>query len=156
MRLYGHIFLTKPMAQTAKGLYRSPMRGTAALPVHENPCKNTVKSLCMCGFILNTQRKNLYETIPCILFSSVCKAKIIPIYSFLTHAVLRVPVSDTGTAVASMGFISFELMHLLKKMLCACFLFMAVIPMAAQEGDAQGAENTSSWYVGLQGGVPSA
>lgn len=46
-----------------------------------------------------------------------------------------------------------ELMHLLKKMLCACFLFMAVIPMAAQEGDAQDAENTS-WYVGLQGGVP--
>ena len=45
-------------------------------------------------------------------------------------------------------------MHLLKKMLCACFLFMAVIPMAAQEGDAQDAENTSSWYVGLQGGVP--
>lgn len=44
-------------------------------------------------------------------------------------------------------------MHLLKKMLCACFLFMAVIPMAAQEGDAQDAENTS-WYVGLQGGVP--
>ena len=53
-----------------------------------------------------------------------------------------------------MGFISFELMHLLKKMLCACFLFMAVIPMAAQEGDAQDAENTSSWYIGLQGGVP--
>lgn len=45
-------------------------------------------------------------------------------------------------------------MHLLKKMLCACFLFMAVIPMAAREGDAQDAENTSSWYIGLQGGVP--
>ena len=30
-----------------------------------------------------------------------------------------------------------ETMHLLKKMLCACFLFMAVIPMSAQEGDTQ-------------------
>ena len=99
-------------------------------------------------------RKNLCKTIPCKFIFPGCKAKIIPIYSFLTHAVLRVPVSDTGTAVASMGFISFELMHLLKKMLCACFLFMAVIPMAAQEGDAQDAENTSSRYIGLQGGVP--
>lgn len=47
-----------------------------------------------------------------------------------------------------------ELMHLLKKMLCTCFLFMAAVPMAAREADAQNAENTSSWYVGLQGGVP--
>ena len=45
-------------------------------------------------------------------------------------------------------------MHLLKKMCCACFLLMAVIPMAAQERDAQDAENSLSWYIGLQGGVP--
>ena len=47
-----------------------------------------------------------------------------------------------------------ETMHLLKKMLCACFLFMAVIPMSAQEGDTQDTENHPFWYIGLQGGVP--
>ena len=45
-----------------------------------------------------------------------------------------------------------ETMHLFKKMLCACFLFVAVIPMSAQESDK--AEDCSSWYIGLQGGVP--
>ena len=47
-----------------------------------------------------------------------------------------------------------ETMHLLKKMLCACFLFMAAIPMSAQEGDTQDTENHPFWYIGLQGGVP--
>ena len=47
-----------------------------------------------------------------------------------------------------------ETMHLLKKTLCACFLFMAAIPMSAQEGNAQDTEGHPSWYIGLQGGVP--
>ena len=47
-----------------------------------------------------------------------------------------------------------ETMHLLKKMLCACFLFMAAIPMSAQERDTQDTEDNPSWYIGLQGGVP--
>lgn len=47
-----------------------------------------------------------------------------------------------------------ETMHLLKKMLCVCFLFMAAIPMSAQEGNTQDMEDNPSWYIGLQGGVP--
>ena len=98
----------------------------------ENPCKNIVENLCMCGFILTHRlyarnlRKNLYETIPCILYPSVCKAKIILAYSSLTHVAL----------------------------LCACFLFLAALPMAAREADAQDAGNSPSWYIGIQGGVP--
>ena len=45
-------------------------------------------------------------------------------------------------------------MHLLKKMLCVCFLFMAAIPMSAQERNTQDTEDNPSWYIGLQGGVP--
>ena len=48
----------------------------------------------------------------------------------------------------------YETMHLLKKMLCVCFLFMAAIPMSAQEGNTQDTEDNPSWYIGLQGGVP--
>lgn len=47
-----------------------------------------------------------------------------------------------------------ETMHLLKKMLCACFLFMAAIPLSAQERNTQDTEDNPSWYIGLQGGVP--
>ena len=45
-------------------------------------------------------------------------------------------------------------MHLLEKMLCACFLFLAAVPMSAQEGETRQEENRSPWYIGLQGGVP--
>ena len=40
-------------------------------------------------------------------------------------------------------------MHLLEKMLCACFLFLAAVPMSAQEGETRQEENRSPWYIGL-------
>ena len=45
--------------------------------------------------------------------------------------------------------------RLLKKMLCACCLFMTVIPLSAQqERNTQNAKGSPSWYIGIQGGVP--
>ena len=50
VKQYGYIPATQPSAQTADGGRRSPMTEVAALPVRENPYKNTAKNLCMCGF----------------------------------------------------------------------------------------------------------
>ena len=54
----GHISSAQPLAQTANGGRRSPMTDIAALPVRENPYKNTAKNLCMCGFCINTQYRH--------------------------------------------------------------------------------------------------
>ena len=54
VKQYGYIPATQPSAQTADGGRRSPMTEVAALPVRENPYKNTAKNLCMCGLFLNT------------------------------------------------------------------------------------------------------
>ena len=130
MKQYGHIPAAPPPAQTADGGRRSPVTGAAVIAVRENPCRNTAGNLRMCESCINTHnvatrvkiRNFLRETMPCTLFSSTCKADILPIYLPLTFTAMPMFVSDTGTM-----FFGGSLLWLLSALVVLCLAVIIVL-----------------------------